>query len=317
MEAAVQIRKPLSRRGWVKQGMHTPPGQLFINQYGSVNGPEDVERYAAFLRSEAGIDGEPPVDLAAIFQRFGAPTPKRVALAGQQGVLLDPEAGLILIEERDRPTRQRFTEAHELMEMLFAAMPTRPNAYGRDVGNFKHLTKERLCNAGAAELLMPSVTFLPRVQQLGVSFDTARMLAVEYEVSLAASLIRMAIIGPGRHAAVLWRMKNKPSEIKSQVPENQLALIEMPAARIARQKLRVVWSFSGEEGLFIPKDKSVSDDTLVYAAWCDHCFLAGTNHLDLGTVQGIFYSENQPFEAEEDWQVISLLHLPGDAGCGR
>lgn len=297
--------------------MHAHPGRLFVNQYGLVNGPEDVERYAAFLRSEAGVDGEPPVDLAAIRQGFGVPTPQRVVLAGQQGVLLDPEAGLILIEERDRPTRQRFTEAHELIEVLFAAMPTRPNAYGRDVGNFKHLTKERLCNAGAAELLMPAVTFLPRVRQLGVSFDTARALAVEYGVSLAASLIRMATIGPGRHAVVLWRIKNKPSEIKSQVPENQPALIEMPLVRIAQQKLRVEWSFPRDEKLFIPKDKSVSDDTLVHVAWRDHCFTAGTEHLDLGTVHGAFYSENQPFETEEGWQVISLLHLPGDDGCGR
>ncbi len=293
------------------------PGRLFIEQYGPVEGPEDVVRYAAFLRDEAGIDAEPPVDIGVILKKFGMPTPKRVPLAGQQGVLWDSEAGLILIEERDRPTRQRFSEAHELMEMLFAAMPTRSHAYGRDVGNFKYLTKERLCNAGAAELLTPATTFLPRVHQLGVSFETAWMLAVEYEVSLAASLIRMAIIGPGRHAVVLWRMKNKPSEIKRQVPENQLALIEVPSARIARQKLRVEWSFAGDKSLFIPQDKSVSDDCWIHAAWRDRCFTAGPDRLDLGTVQGAFYSENQPFEVQGDWQVISLLHLPGDFECVR
>lgn len=294
------------------------PGRLFIERHGSVEGPEDVEKYARFLRREAEIiDREPPVDLVAILRRFGAPTPKRVTLPGQQGLLLDPEVGLILIEERDLPTRQRFSEAHELLEMLFAAMPARPDAHGRNVGNFPHWTKERLCDAGAAELLMPAATFLPRVQQLGVSFETARTLAVEYEVSLAASLIRMAIIGPGYHAVVLWRMKNKPSEIKRQVPENQLALFEVPSARIARQKLRVEWSFTGEERLFIPQDKSVSDDCWIHTAWRDRCFTAGPDHLDLGTVQGAFYSENQPFEVEGDWQVISLLHLPGDVACGR
>ena len=272
-------------------------------------------KYAAFLRDEAGIDDEPPVDLAAILQRFGAPTPKRVTLPGQQGLLLDPEVGLILIEERDRPTRQRFTEAHELLEMLFASMPARPDAHGHNVGNFPHWAKERLCDAGAAELLMPAATFLPRVQQLGVSFETARVLAVEYEVSLAASLIRMAIIGPGCHAVVLWRMKNKPSEIKRQVPENQLALLEVPSARIALQKLRVEWSFTGDERLFIPKDKSVSDDCRIHAAWRDRCFTAGPDQLDLGAVHGVVYSENQPFNVEGDWQVISLLHLPGDVAC--
>ena len=293
------------------------PGRLFIEIHGSIEGPEDVEKYARFLRTEAGIDGEPPIDLVAILRRFGAPTPKRVTLPGQQGLLLDPEVGLILIEERDLPTRQRFTEAHELLEMLFVAMPARPDAHGRNVGNFPHWTKERLCDAGAAELLMPVATFLPRVQQLGVSFETARTLAIEYEVSLAASLIRMAVIGPGRHAVVLWRMKNKPSEIKRQVPKNQLALLDVPSARIARQKLRVEWSFTGDQRLFIPQNKSVSDDCRILAAWRDRCFTAGPDHLDLGTVQGTIYSENQPFEVEGDWQVISLLHLPGDVACER
>ena len=290
--------------------MHTHPGRVFINQYGSINGPEDVGRFSAFLRKEAGIDDEPPVDLSAILRRFGAPTPKRVTLPGQQGLLLDPELGLILIEERHRPVRQRFTVAHELVEMLFAAMPARLDAHGRNVGNFPHLTKERLCNVGAAELLMPAATFLSRTQKLGVSFGTARALAIEYEVSLAASLIRMATIGPGHQAVVLWRMKNKPSEIKSQVPENQLLLIEIPMLRIAPQKLRVEWSFTGAEMPFIPKDKSVPDNTLINAAWRDRHFVAGSEHLDLGTLSGDFYVENQPFETEGEWQVLSLLHFP-------
>lgn len=301
----------------MKRGMHTHPGRLFIKQYGPVNDPEDVERYAAFLRSEAGIDDEPPIDLVAILERFGAPTPQRVVLAGQQGMLWDSEAGIILIEERDRPTRQRFTEAHELMEMLFAVMPTRRDAHGYNVGNFPHWTKERLCDVGAAELLMPATTFLPRLKRFGVSLDTARALAVEYGVSLATSVIRTATIGPGLHAAVLWRMKNKPTEIENQVPEKQMALFELPSAKIARQKLRVEWSFAGTETPFIPKDKSVSDDSLIYAAWRDHCVTAGTERIHLGTIHGAFYSENQPFETEEGWHVITLLHLPGDVGCGR
>lgn len=293
--------------------MHTHPGQLFTSRYGAVNGPEDVERYAVFLRDETGIGNEPPIDLGAILRRFGIPSPKYVTLPGQQGLLLDPEKGLILIEESDRPSRQRFTEAHELLEMLFTALPTRPDAHGRNVGNFSHWTKERLCDAGAAELLMPKATFLPFVQQLGVSFDTARTLAEKYQVSLAASLIRMVSIAPGRHAVVSWRMKNKPSEIKNQVPKSQLTLIEISVPRSAPQKLRVDWSFAGTGMPFIPKGKSVPDNTLIYAAWRERRFVAGSEHLDLGTSGGVFSVENQPFETEGEWRVLSLLHFPTDA----
>ena len=239
--------------------MSLHPGRLFLKEYSSttIEGPEDIERYTAFLLREARTDEEPPIDLGPIFSRFNLATPKYVPLAGQQGVLLDPEMGLMLIEVRDPVTRQRFTEAHELIEMLFAVLPTQPRASARDIGKFKYQTKERLCNAGAGALLMPASTFLPRIKRLGVSFETARVLANEYEVSLSAALIRMATIGPGIHAVVLWRMKNKPSEVKSRVPEQQMVLLEVSPAKITPPKLRVEWSFTGRSSHFIPKDKSV------------------------------------------------------------
>jgi hypothetical protein len=64
---------------------------------------------------------------------------------------------------------------------------------------------------------------------------------------------------------------------------------------------------------FIPKDKSVPDNTLIHAAWRERRFVAGSEHLDLGTSWGIFYVENQPFETEGEWRVLSLLHFPTDA----
>lgn len=268
-----------------------------------------------YLGEEAGIGTEPPINLAAIFDKFGIPTPKRATLPGQQGLLVNSDLGIIFIEERDRETRQRFSEAHELVELLFAAMPTRNNAYSRDVGNFKYATKERLCNEGAAELLMPAASYLPRVDRLGISFETGRSLAFEYEVSLSAALVQMAKIGPGRHAVVLWMMKNKPTEIRNRVPDNQLALMDIPLERVAPQKLRVEWSFAGPGVPYIPTDKSVPEDSSIFSAWRDRCFTDGTDQLELGSVRGTFYSENLPFEVDGDWRVLSLLHLPGDTAC--
>lgn len=295
--------------------MHTHPGQLFIERFGHVNGPESIKQYAIFLREEAKLDAEPPVNLAAIFHRFGIPAPKRATLPGQQGLLVNPDLGIILIEERDRETRQRFSEAHELVELLFAAMPKRNNVYSRDVGNFKHAPKERLCNEGAAELLMPAVSYLPRLNQLGISFETGRTLSVEYEVSLSAALVHMAKIGPGRHAAVLWMMKNKPTEIRKRVPDNQPALIDIPLERIAPPKLRVEWSLTGPDMPYIPTDKSVPEDSSIYLAWRDGCFSVGDDQLELGSIRGSFYCENMPFEVDGERCVLSLLHLPGDTAC--
>lgn len=292
--------------------MHIHPGRLFIERFGRVEGPESIKRYVAFLREEAGLGTEPPINLAAIFHRFGIPEPKRATLPGQQGLLVDPHLGIILIEERDGETRQRFSEAHELVELLFSAMPTRNDAYSRDVGNFKYAAKERLCNEGAAELLMPAASYFPRVDRLGTSFETGQALALEYEVSLSAALVHMVKIGPGRHAVVLWAMKNKPTEIRNRVPDTQLALIDIPLERMAPQKLRVEWSFTGPGMSYIPTDKSVPEDSSIFSAWHGRCFTVGTDQLELGSVRGAFYSENLPFEIDGEWHVLSLLHLRGD-----
>jgi hypothetical protein len=295
--------------------MHTHPGRLFIERFGPVEGSESVRRYAIFLREEAGLDAGPPINLAAIYHRFGIPSPKRAALPGQQGLLVDADLGIILIEERDRETRQRFSEAHELMELLFAALPRSQNVYGRDAGIFKHAPKERLCNDGAAELLMPAASYLPRVNRLGLSFDTGQTLAVEYGVSLSAALVHMAKIGPGRHAVVHWVLKNKPTEIRNRVPDNQPTLIDVPLERIAPKKLRVAWSFVCPKAPLIPMDKSAPEDSSIYQAWRDRQFIAGSDRLDLGSTRGAFYCENLPFAVDEEWQVLSLLHLPGDTAC--
>lgn len=291
------------------------PGRLFIERFGHIEEPESIKQYVAFLREEAGIGTEPPINLAAVFHRFGIPVPIRATLPGQQGLLINSDLGIILIEERDRETRQRFSEAHELVELLFAAIPTRSNAYARDAGIFKHASKERLCNEGAAELLMPAASYLPRLDQLGISFETGRTLAVGYEVSLSAALVRMVKIGPESHAVVLWVMKNKPTEIRNRVPDNQLALIDIPLERVAPPRLRVEWAFTGPGVPYIPRDKSIPEDSSIYAAWLGRSFTTGTDQLELGAIRGAFYCENLPIEADGECRVLSLLHLPGDTAC--
>ncbi|NJK51897.1 MAG: hypothetical protein HC936_02155 [Leptolyngbyaceae cyanobacterium SU_3_3] len=52
---------------------------------------------------------------------LGCPPPLRAPLDEQQGILLDSKSGTILIRADDSTARQRFTEGHELMELLFDA----------------------------------------------------------------------------------------------------------------------------------------------------------------------------------------------------
>lgn len=290
---------------------YTNPGELFIEKFGPPEGVDDVLRYAHFLREEAGLTVDPPIDLARIYARFDIPTPKRRALPTDiQGLLLSLERGIIVINDNDPVTRQRFSEAHELIEFLFNSLPLGEGWTPGQTGIFKQEPKERLCQVGAAELLMPGVSFLARVDHLGISFQTARQLAPEFNVSVTAALVQMALISPGRHAVVLWRMKNKPTEIRDKISESQLSFFNNFSREIPPKKLRVEWSLVN--GPYIPPNKSVPEDSLIYAAWKDKNFTVGEEWLDLANVWGKIRCENQPFEADDEWFVLSLLCLPDD-----
>lgn len=293
----------------------TNPGQSFVERFGPAQSGDDALHYVRFLREEAELSDNPPIDLAQIYARFQMPAPKRISLPNLQGMLLDPECGVILINHDDPASRQRFTEGHELMEFLFSALPSGKGWASHQTGVFKHDAKERLCNEGAAELLMPRSTFLQRVLQLGVSFETGRRLAREYEVSTTAALVQMARLTPGYHAVVLWQMKNKPTEIKAKVSPYQLGLFGQVSEIDYPKKLRVEWSLGGSPTNYIPHDKSVPEDSSVYAAWRDKRFTNGKDILALGSTTGKFQCENQPFESDGEYCVISLLHFPGDTWC--
>jgi Zn-dependent peptidase ImmA (M78 family) len=291
---------------------YTHPGRLFVQEHGLPQSLDDVLRYAAFLRAEAGLSDEPPIDLASIYRRFEIPAPRKADLKGQQGLLLNPDSGLIILNENDMPARQRFTEAHELMELLFSQMPGGNAWAARGYGRFRPAAKEKLCNSGAAELLVPRSSFLPRVNQRGVSIATAWQLAKEYQVSTTAAMVNMARFGPGEHAVVVWRHKLKQSEMRGKAPASQIPLFRGSGSPEPTKQLRVEWAIGSDGGAYIPREKSAPKDSSIYQAWERGGDTADEDVLELGQVHGRCRCENHPFDGGGERQVISLLHLPGD-----
>ena len=285
------------------------PGKLFVTQYGRVTEGSDVVQYAEFLRKESGLSDEPPIDLAPIFRRFGI-SPKQVSLPGQAGLLLNPDSGVIFISNDDPATRQRFSEAHELMELLFAAQSRTPCWSVR--GLFSDSGKEKLCEEGAAELLMPLSTFKPYVNQWHVSLETGQRLAELYNVSLTAALLRAVRFGPGRHALVLWKLAHKPSEEQALTHPGQLCLFEDYAPEPPPEKLRVWWGCSTKGGLFIPPHKSVESDTSIHRAYEQGLAVKDMDWIDLGTVYGHCFCESMAVTVGSERHVLSVIHLPGD-----
>ncbi len=188
------------------------PGYAFLNQFGSLQTEADIYAYVNFLRQSAHLDEglrptfghRLPVDLSRIFTHFGMPMPLRVALEDQQGILLDSDRGVILIRDGDSVERQRFTEGHELMELLFDAQDRVTQEL--QLQPWDDDRKELLCDAGAAELLMPRELFQRHLQHLGTSLDTGRSLSRLYKTSLMATLIRMVELTGGEHALIFWQL---------------------------------------------------------------------------------------------------------------
>jgi IrrE N-terminal-like domain len=179
------------------------PGYAFLHRYGSLQTEADVFHYVDFLRESGKLGDRLPMDLEKIYEAFGMPIPLRVPLEDQQGILLNSATGMILIREGDPIVRQRFTEGHELMELLFDAQAD--VAKELNLAAWDEARKEKLCDAGAAELLMPKPLFRSHIGHLGTSMGTARSLSKIYNTSLIATLIRMVELTVNEVAIVLWK----------------------------------------------------------------------------------------------------------------
>ncbi len=286
------------------------PGRLFVQKHGKAEAYEDVLAYADFLRAEAGLDDVVPVDLYAILDHFQLPQPQSLPLSNQQALLIDSECGTILINSEDPAQRQRFSLAHELAEMLFSVLPQWTGLL-RLPGGFRERTKEKLCDCVAANLLMPSNYVQQLIQQHNVSLECAKFLSDKCDVSLTAALVQLARLSPRRHFIVLWRMKNKPAEIKKAPRPEQMALFQMPDIPPPR-KLRVEWSIGSPDAPFIPKDKSTEDSSFIFTAWKTNSFSFGKERMTFDNRSAAwFYSENMPFESDGERFVISLIERLG------
>lgn len=277
------------------------PGQAFIAHHGLLQHEQDISRYVAFLRQAAELGDEPPIDLSRIYQHFGMPSPVRVPLADQQGILVDSDAGLILIKEDDPIVRQRFTEGHELMELLFDAQDrcTLQKAYPLSWNN---AYKEKLCDQGAAELLMPQTSFVPRLHTLGISLRTGRILANLYQTSLLATLIRMIEYGAGASALVMWHCAFRRGEA------------ECSASVSPQKKLRVWWRTCTPSWScgFIPRNKSVPPTSLITAAYTMGQPQSGAELMDFGWGAIRCQVEAMPMQLGDKSCVLSLLHFLKD-----
>jgi hypothetical protein len=282
------------------------PAKLFLEHHW-VDTIDDIVAYADFLRSESGVDAAPPIDLLRIITRFGMHAPLYAQLHQQQGLIV-PYHGIpqIIINGTDKPTRQRFTQAHELIELLFLELPG-DFRIDRLKSSIFGTKKEKICQIGAANLLMPEESFKFKGYQMGISFQTAELLADEYKVSLIASLLRLADVFSNKAAVVLWKMKNKPSELKKEISSEQFIMPGFDATALPSPKLRVEWCYGKFNNHFIPDDKSIPWDSSVYCAWESGTYTEGEEIIPFPRYNHNVIIENKPISINDEKLILSLI----------
>lgn len=177
--------------------------------------------------------------------------PETIAWSGRNWV--------IRVRREDTRGRQRFSTAHAVVHTLFmdaerASLP--PNAPSTSTWSE---AEEELCDAGAAELLLPRHEFLRRCP-LRPTMDEIVELADEFDASAEATAIRAITLSPVPAAMVVLEPTLKPKEIKAMAKaEASAPLPGMEPPPPPPKKLRVQKSL-GVGVPFIPKWKSIPDD---------------------------------------------------------
>ena len=179
-----------------------------------------------------------------------------------------PDGYSIIINQKASYERQRFSFAHELGHvMLLASEPTlgtsaRYRSSSSATKNRK--AEERLCDAIAAELLMPEETFTREVMKPGRSLRHLPQLASLFGTSLTATAIRYWELLPEPCHLIKWRSSTYRKgvivpdwQMRNRVPGSRLLPIRgSPSARpnefrVIRETWRTLKSSTSHENLLV------------------------------------------------------------------
>jgi Zn-dependent peptidase ImmA (M78 family) len=164
--------------------------QEFLRQTSTATLHALISEYVRYMLETAGAY-RLPTDLDRVIQAHGFRQPKGplVAPMGRRGLQV---GSILVVNPEDAAEVQRFSQGHELTEALFAALEAeKPRRFTSADWRLVTRNKERLCDSGAAEFLLPADLFFPLVARHGMKLENAKVWASRYHVSLTAAVRRM------------------------------------------------------------------------------------------------------------------------------
>lgn len=150
---------------------------------------------------------------------------QKTDLGDASGLLLKfPDGFVIKINQSHYQGRQNFSCAHEIGHILFSDLKLENHistieyrTYNTSKTNeIRARAREALCDAAAAELLMPESVFRKCLSTFGLSITSIEHLAETFQVSIKAATKRITEVSIEPCVAILWNPwpKSKPNGLR-------------------------------------------------------------------------------------------------------
>ncbi len=148
------------------------------------------------ILGELGIVQPSDIFIEAIAQYCGA-TIVYETIKGSEGRILGyGDRAIITVNKESRPSRRRFSAAHELGHWMCDRGKI---AFACEEAVFRtewqNDTPERRANRFAADLLMPEAMFVPQAKNKPITFDSIETLSKVFQSSHTATAIRLVQLG--------------------------------------------------------------------------------------------------------------------------
>ena len=212
---------------------------------------------------------------------------------------------LIQVNAADATPRKNFSVCHEIGHILM------PNFSGFSLPHHDTQTmrwdekreEEFLCDAAAAELLMPHQEFIPQLCDCGMRIETIRELAAEFGASLEATAVNIVRAGIEDVAVIVWELgwnKQQTQEMTTPSLWGQDEKLGDPV-----QAYRIKFACAGGEldAYHFPRNKSIEENSLIYQAVETDLSVCGMQALPVGgTALRMFYTQSQSFTVRKNDQ---------------
>jgi len=245
-----------ARRG---HGQQHPSLVALLNECTAASDAEAAVRIRArelvTQARELGWAGPPfdPVLLAEI--RGIKVRPSSHELRQDAFVRRDEGGQVEIVWNQNRPTtRTRFSIGHEITHTFFpdcfVTVRNRECTAGSEESKD---ALERLCDVGAAELLMPLLEFTNDLRSLGVNMEAVDALRDRYQVSRQAACIRAVQLTEHPCAAAFLSHRIKPTE-ERRLAQGAFSFFDRPGPKLRVDFMVASRTFRGRT---LPRHKSI------------------------------------------------------------